>query len=58
MVTRSVNEGATVHAPSLIDPVNNPLLPRLHLGVDLAFASTNGNPKCQRGSYSARSIAH
>ena len=29
MVTRRVNEGATVHAPSLIYPVNNPLLPRL-----------------------------
>ena len=61
MVTRSVNEGATAHAPS---PIRNQPSNRYYLAHASDYhsvakaTSTNGNPKCQRGSYSTRSIAH
>ena len=63
LVTRRVNEGATVHSLSLIGAVNNAWSPRCRVGVDLASRGRRplrniGNPTCQRGSYSARSIAH
>ena len=62
LVTRSVNEGATVHAPSLIS--NRPSLRCYLTDVSGYYCVANGhctligNPKCQRGSYRTRPIAH
>jgi len=61
MVTRRVNEGATVHAPSLIRTANYPGSCSLTLRVTMLITGRrpfNGNPTCQRGSYSTRPIAH
>ena len=62
LVTRSVNEGATVPAPSLIS--NRPSLRCYLTDVSGYHCMANGqctligNPTCQRGSYRTRSIAH
>jgi len=62
LVTRSVNEEATVPAPSLIS--NRPSLRCYLTDVSGYYCVANGhctligNPKCQRGSYRTRFIAH
>ena len=61
MVTRRVNEGATVHVLSLIRTANYPGSASLMLRVIKILTGRrpfNGNPTCQRGSYSTRPIAH
>jgi len=58
MVTRSVNEAATVHAQSPIRTVNYLVLPHC-CSVSWPLATQcDGNPTCKRGSYSARPVAH
>ena len=59
LVTRSVNEGTTVPARSLIHIGNTHDLPRGSIAALLFHGrrpSIIGNPKCQRGSYSTRAI--
>jgi hypothetical protein len=58
MVTRRVNEEATVHAQSPIRTVNYLVLPHCCSVIWPPATQCNGNPKCKRGSYSTRLIAH
>ncbi len=61
LVTRRVNEGATVHAPSPISHGHHSASSSLTYRVTNAVSGRgprNGNPTCQRGSYSTRPIAH